>query len=115
MKSYYKILTHMASGIFCLLGVLIWMSFFSPLNNSTTDDAKQLPNILESINRRSVLGANTENSDYLYGCTQEKPVVGWIDYAGAKVVKENLPAGEMATACFQSLEEANQNGFELAE
>jgi hypothetical protein len=70
------------------------------IRNQGTDKDSQL---------RSVQGANSndENSN----CPEDKPIIGWIDYQGQKTIKYSLPEGELASACFATIEEAKEEGF----
>lgn len=102
------------------LAVLVLISVFTvgiafkvPLR--TTDDSQNLPKILEKAMSKNILGASTENKDYLFGCDEKKPVIGWIDYSGNKIVTNTLPDNEKASACFANLKEAQSEGFFLKE
>jgi hypothetical protein len=94
---------------FSLLFLLL--AFRSPLQ--ATDDTKILPINLDKINQKNILGASNQNQDYLYGCTEEKPVIGWINYSGQKIITQDLPSNETASSCFKSITEAKQAGFEI--
>lgn len=101
---------HLTKGITIVFFTLAFMVVFAtPFY--TADDTKFLPTVLEEINTRSVLGASTENKSYIYGCNEDRPIVGWIDYSGNKVIRDILPEGETASACFKNVEEAVKNGF----
>jgi hypothetical protein len=109
--NHNKFLANFFSIFFSLfVTILALANFFQPGFN-TFDDSSKVPFILEQLNSSSVLGASTEDGAYLYGCTESKPVIGWIDYSGQKVIRESLPSGENASACFGTMQEANQAGF----
>jgi hypothetical protein len=107
-----KIFLYLFTGV-----ISIGFSFLAILTTAfpfyTADDSSYLPSFLEKANRPSVLGANTEEELRIYGCSKEKPVIGWIDYKGNKVIKESLPLNESASACFKNLEEAKKEGFKV--
>jgi hypothetical protein len=105
-----KILTNTSFGFICFVSIFgLIMITKSP--TKTTDDTKTLSNILEKIPNKKILGASTENKDYLYGCTEKKPIIGWINYNGEKIITQNLPEGETASGCFESQREAQNAGF----
>jgi hypothetical protein len=63
----------------------------------------------QNLSSKSVLGANSAEEQG-NPCGQ-KPVIGWINYAGTKKIVRNLPANERPSACFESIEEAHREGF----
>ena len=62
---------------------------------------------------RSVRGATDSVEDNEDGpCPADKPVIGWINYAGERKIRTTLPEGEFASACFETTQEANLAGYE---
>ena len=68
---------------------------------------------LEKQAGQQVLGASSQTVPI--GCPANKPVIGWIDYAGKKQIRSHLPPNAVPSACFSSLEEALAEGFVLTD
>lgn len=79
------------------------------------DDTSLLRNgEVESSELRSVQGArDTSGSDEKSPCPENRPVIGWINYAGERRIRATLPEGEFASACFQTNQEAEAAGYTL--
>jgi hypothetical protein len=107
-----KILTNSFFTFICFISVFA-LVMITKLPTKTTDDTKTLSNILEKIPNKKILGASTENKDYLYGCTEKKPIIGWINYNGEKIIAQDLPEGETASSCFVTQKEAQEAGFKI--
>lgn len=106
-----------------IIGLALIMSFFLVANFTkfaryTKDDITKLSQNLEEYPKEQVLGVNTQQDlestkdIEKYGCPKYKPIIGWIDFRGRKLIKHTLPNKQMASACFESLEQARQAGFE---
>lgn len=93
-----------ASLIFAIMAIAI----SNPISFKTVDDTQILYDLLRN-QKSSVLGVSNQNSP----CPQDKPIIGWIDFQGKKIITENLPGGQLPGACFQTLEEASAEGFTL--
>lgn len=85
----------------------------NPPFRETSDDSWILFQFLEKQQGKQVLGASSHTEADL--CPPDKPIIGWIDYAGKKVIRTYLPPGIPASACFTSLEEAYSQGFQKEE
>jgi hypothetical protein len=104
------------SLVFGLSIILTSMSILATINISykTVDDSLYLPALLEA-NRPQVLGANSNQENFLSGCSKEAPIAGWIDYRGKKTIPSTLPQGETASACFETIEAAQESGYAESE
>jgi len=111
-RFWRKIFKNTYLGVLALVSVFT-LSLLMKVPLKTSDDSRALPGILERALSKNILGASTENADYLFGCTEQKPVVGWVDYGGNKIIADTLPEGETASSCFANLKEAQEAGFEL--
>jgi hypothetical protein len=109
----YHIIKSLSFSLAVVTITILSIPLLSVIQIQTGDDSRMLSTILERVNSSKVLGASTENDDYLYGCHEDKPIVGWVNYEGKKVIRNTLPNGEVASACFKNLPEAQQNGFEI--
>lgn len=87
------------------IGGVVSMSF------NTADDREYLYRELERTSQGQVLGTSTNKAAELYGCNEKKPIIGWIDFKGNKVIRDTLPSGQHASSCFATVQEANQAGF----
>ena len=58
---------------------------------------------------QKVLGISTQSPDFL--CPIHKPIIGWIDYRGRKLIVDNLSDKTEPSACFESVERAQEEGF----
>jgi len=114
MKILLHILKVLGFVVITVAFIFVGLSVVSPQNRlSTTDDTQFLPEVIEQNQNNQVLGATSEKQEYQnnYGCGEDNPIVGWIDYAGQKTIRENLPQGQTASTCFASFEEAEFNGY----
>lgn len=92
------------SSFMVLLLIFIFPQFSSP----TDDGNDQLFNYLEQGSGGQVLGANSEDNNY---CPEDKPIIGWVDYRGNKIITNTLPNTEKPSVCFETTIEANQQEF----
>jgi hypothetical protein len=76
----------------------------------TVDDSKFINDYMLSGSNSQVLGASTKKSE-LPKCPESSPVIGWIDFNGKKLIKQNLPADLTASSCFKTIDEAHEAGF----
>ncbi len=83
--------------------------------SQTADDSKEIGSYLDRAKHGQVLGASTEKKLELYSCPDSKPIIGWIDYTGNKLIKQNLDPDQKASSCFTNTEEANKAGFNYKE
>jgi len=93
--------------------LMLWVLLATGVNTSykTVDDQDKLYKLLEDNKPLSVLGANSETkSEYKY-CPETKPIVGWIDFQGRKMIRTELPENQEASSCFVTVQEANSAGF----
>ena len=89
--------------------VFLFFSVYNPPFQQISDDRMILLQFLEKQAGQQVLGASSQTVPI--GCPANKPVIGWIDYAGKKKIRSNLPPNAVPSACFSSLEEALAEGF----
>lgn len=106
----FKILSRV---FFLVGGALVAFSFFSggpsPVN-VTEDDSSSFFEFLKGSEGKGVLGVGGSSSDDGSVCPKDKPVIGWMDYSGRKVVVGSVPSGQKPV-CFESIEKANAEGF----
>jgi len=91
--------------------VFLFFSVYNPPFQQISDDRMILLQFLEKQAGQQVLGASSQTVPI--GCPANKPVIGWIDYAGKKQIRSQLPPNAVPSACFSSLEEALAEGFVL--
>ena len=89
--------------------VLTLISTVNPPFQETADDSAMLYQFLEKQTGKQVLGASSQKESE--PCPPNKPIIGWIDYAGNKTVRDFLPPETTASACFSSLTEAQNQGY----
>ena len=87
-----------------LLGASI-LGVIRPSNNSDFDRDGGF-----QTSSKSVLGVNSKNSETL-SCSSEKPIIGWIDYKGQKLIVPELAQTQTPSACFKTLEDANYESY----
>ena len=82
--------------------------------NGLIDDSSLLRLGEETTSQfRSVQGVvDNVEEDEDSPCPAEKPVIGWINYAGERKIRSTLPEGEFASACFETAQEAQLAGYE---
>lgn len=107
------------AGLTSILTFLL-LTNITQFGRTTKDDLNKLVEKLEEYPKEQVLGVNSEleentYSENLYGCPENKPIIGWIDFRGRKLIKTVLPKNQRASACFRSLEEAKEAGFDYKE
>jgi hypothetical protein len=70
---------------------------------------------MDNPNSNQVLGAssNFEGVSLSAGevCPESKPVLGWINHEGEKLILESIPEGETPSACFENVERAQKEGY----
>jgi len=93
--------------------VFLFFSVYNPPFQQISDDRMILLQFLEKQAGQQVLGASSQTVPI--GCPANKPVIGWIDYAGKKQIRSQLPPNAVPSACFSSLEEALAEGFVLTD
>ena len=93
--------------------VFLFFSVYNPPFQQISDDRMILLQFLEKQAGQQVLGASSQTVPI--GCPANKPVIGWIDYAGKKQIRSQLPPNAVPSACFSSLEEALAEGFVLVD
>jgi hypothetical protein len=91
------------SGVFTFL-VLINPIFY-PSTGESSQEVRQ-----NNVNTKKVLGASS-TKPITQGCSEQKPVIGWIDYSGKKTLQYSLPEGKKPSSCFGSIEEGNKEGY----
>lgn len=91
------------------------MSIFPQSGFRTTDDGVLVASYLLSSRENRVLGASSKDMEGSFGCPSDKPVVGWVNFQGRRVIPTNLPAGEEPSACFVDTAEAVAQGFAIEE
>ena len=109
-KSNYLLLGVLSVALLGL-GVLGGGSYGSDL----VDDSTRLRSGLTQDNGelRSVQGArDTGVTSETSPCPADKPVIGWIDYAGERKIRTSLPEGEFASACFETTQKALLAGYQ---
>ncbi len=98
--------------VFGIVSSFLIITFTQVFAFRTYDDSKEVPQLLESQNFGSVLGANSNSRNDGEGyCPSSKPIIGWIDFEGNKRIMENLPINQEASACFRTEDEAKEAGF----
>lgn len=100
--------------IFGLTILLSIIAIFSAVNFSykTVDDSSSLFNLLEQKQSTGdILGANSETKSDYFGCSEQKPVIGWINFHGKKIIKDTLSNNNTPSSCFKNINEANEAGF----
>lgn len=93
--------------------VFLFFSVHNPPFQQISDDRMILLQFLEKQAGQQVLGASSQTVPI--ECPENKPVIGWIDYAGKKQIRSQLPPNAVPSACFSSLEEALAEGFVLTD
>jgi hypothetical protein len=109
----YRLRQTLVLGL-AVVATIIGISIGNPVAFRTTniEEASILIENLESEKEEKVLGAGPDITSIKdSGCSADKPIIGWIDFRGKKVIKQNLPEGQRASGCFETLEIAKQNGF----
>jgi hypothetical protein len=106
MEILHKSLTFGISLVLATLAIAGGIEF----SYKTVDDSKLVQNYLYSQPNSKVLGASSKKSD-VQKCPETSPIIGWIDFRGKKLIKENLPADLSASSCFKNLDEAHEAGF----
>jgi hypothetical protein len=119
MIKYYQvtqkqIISFLSNALLLSVSLLVVMgiiTFYKPVSFTTSDDYPHLLDYLEEqpLDDR-VLGAQSEFIEQA-GCSEDKPVIGWIDYQGQKIIVNSLPEGKIASVCFSSVDEANEQGY----
>jgi hypothetical protein len=109
-----QIISFLSNALLLSVSLLVVMgiiTFYKPVSFTTSDDYPHLIEYLEGQPvDRQVLGAQSEFIDNA-GCSQDKPIIGWIDYQGNKVIVDSLPEGKLASVCFRDITEANEQGY----
>jgi hypothetical protein len=90
--------------------VVAGIASFQPIALRTTDSTQNLNDFLQNTANSQVLGANTNQSKS--ECPSAKPIIGWINYEGRRVIKQELPPQATPSACFESVDQAHKNGFQ---
>jgi len=93
--------------------VFLFFSLYNPPFQKISDDRVILFQFLEKQAGQQVLGASSQTKPE--ECPANKPIIGWIDYAGQKQIRSQLPPNAVPSACFSSVEEALVEGFVLAD
>jgi len=88
-------------------GVLLSFLPYSP--TPTFDDTSLLFSVLEKQSFQQVLGENTNKNNS--PCGEKKLIIGWINFSGDKTIQQNLPENQNPSACFFTVQEANEAGF----
>jgi len=100
------------SGIFLSFAVI---NYVQNPTLETYDDAINLPYYMDSSDSNQVLGASSETEAVPVSakevCPESKPVLGWIDHEGKKLILESIPEGEAPSACFETVEGAQKEGY----
>jgi len=82
----------------------------------TVDDSDIFYQYLNKTNIQSggqVLGANSEDEEKPGLCPENTPIVGWIDFRGKKIIKNDLSSDQTPSACFEDIQAANTAGYVL--
>lgn len=102
-------------GFSCVVaGIILFFitSFIPSTQLKTSDDSKLLRSYI--INNRNniprVLGVNGDEIN-MNECPKDKPITGWLDYNGEKILTTDIPNNEPPTICFRTMEEAYDSGF----
>jgi len=93
--------------------IFLFFSFYNPPFQKISDDRIVLFQFLEKQAGQQVLGASSKTESSVNWCPPNKPIIGWIDHAGKKQIRTQLPPNTSPSACFSSLEEAVAEGFVL--
>lgn len=101
-----RLITIGTLGTITALAGVIALDNYGQIN--TFDDSSMIPSVLERQTGKNVLGTGSEDED---PCPQNKPVIGWIDFTGNKIITESLPTGQQASACFENEQTANLEGY----
>ncbi len=107
MKNLKSLLAFGLTFMFSVSSVLLSTN----ISRTTVDDTDYVYKYLDYKMSGQVLGANSEDEEKDNACPSVKPITGWIDYRGHKLIKQNLNPGEKPSSCFLSIEEANEAGF----
>ncbi len=94
--------------VISIFGVLTTSPFLYRSVGETSADVIRLnqPGI------KQVLGVSTEYPPTITNsCPEEKPIIGWIDYAGKKLLLKSLPQNQQPSVCFISEVEGNSEGY----
>jgi hypothetical protein len=96
--------------VILIAGVIALTSLFNPIFYRQIGESRLEIQNHRLIGTKKVLGASSEK-DVLFGCTKEKPLIGWIDFSGKKVLRYELEEGQTASACFENEEKAQTEGY----
>ena len=81
----------------------------------TGDESKYLQQYSLSsdpLKNGNVLGVSTNNTgEQNLSCPKNKPVIGYINFKGQRLIKNTLKAGQTAGACFEDVQAANRDSF----
>ena len=101
-------------GIYFMFAGLA-VALVTPVSFHTADDSKILFETLLKQPKSEVLGASTQiyKEDSLQNCPESKPIIGWINYQGKKLIVTELLLNEKPSGCFENTKKANQEGFGL--
>jgi hypothetical protein len=80
----------------------------------TVDDSAEIEKYLNGdMSQGQVLGASTEDQAKPGDCPSTTPVIGWIDYSGKKLIKNDLGENQTPSSCFKTTQDANDAGYYL--
>lgn len=98
----------------CFIFAGFAVALVTPVSFHTADDSKILFETILKEPKREVLGVSTEiyKSDGLNSCPNDKPIIGWIDYQGKKIIVNGLDVDKKPSGCFKTVDEAKASGFE---
>ena len=97
----------------CFIFAGFAVALVTPVSFRTADDSKILFETLLKEPKSEVLGASTQiyKTEGLNTCPADRPIIGWINYQGKKIVVQALDKDQKPSSCFKTLDEAKASGF----
>ena len=97
----------------CFIFAGFSVALVTPVSFRTADDSKILFETLLKEPKSEVLGASTQiyKDDSLDSCPEDRPIIGWINYQGKKILVQSLDKDQNPSNCFKTLDEAKTSGF----
>jgi hypothetical protein len=112
-RKHKSFIANLAIFGLCFIFAGFAVALVTPVSFRTADNSKILFEKILKEPKNEVLGASTElyKADSLNACPEEKPVIGWIDYQGQKIVVNSLGQNQKPSVCFKTIDEATAAGF----
>jgi hypothetical protein len=91
--------------VMVFLAVFVALGLNTGLRNSSGETVDEV----RGITSKGVLGASSKSD--LNPCPDAKPVIGWIDLDGKKMIVYTLAKDQKASVCFETEALANAAGY----